>query len=384
MIVHITLVGGQTAPVYAGIVHSGADKVYLVCSKQSRLEADRIAELVGIPCSIVEMHPTDVSVIFSAVSRLYEEFKDDDVLSLNLVGGTKPWSLVFFSVFKDRPSTRFELVDQNNQIWDFSARQSEDLPPVDIDTVFKLYGNPLVKSRKFKDYTGDDKKVAEQVWAFRRRSIKAGYMAVFNRLTAVLREEWDKALQVSRSGRFEDVSGGFAEWDKDAGSVSISLADKQGLLNYEFHSPHAVSLVFNSGWFEFKIAAAVSKWKQAREIRLNCLFPLSEKDDANIKNEVDVVVSTGKKLFFFECKTSLRRPLDVDKFASVVKNYGGMGTKGILVTEEPLKEQAVKKCEEYGLLHFCVKEHMAPGHPDYWRQALISYLESEVDSINKK
>ena len=90
MIVHITLVGGQTAPVYAGIVHSGADKVYLVCSKQSRLEADRIAELVGIPCSIVEMHPTDVSVIFSAVSRLYEEFKDDDVLSLNLVGGTKP------------------------------------------------------------------------------------------------------------------------------------------------------------------------------------------------------------------------------------------------------------------------------------------------------
>lgn len=385
MHIHITLVGGQTAPVYSGIIHSKADSVVLVCSKESRGEAERISSIVEVPCAFLELHPTDVSAIFRDVTAFSEGLDRDADLSVNLVGGTKPWSLVFYSLFKDRPSTRIELVDQNNRIWDFSARKWEDLPPVDIDTVFRLYGNPLVKSRKFTDYQAEDAAVAKRVEKYRSRTFSSKCFNHFNQLTAVLDPDWDKILQTRRSGLFSIDSGNWVEWNKDTGVVRILLTDKNGQpQEAEFQSPQAVNLVFNSGWFEFKVAAALSTWKRSCEIRLNCLFPLSENQDSNIKNEVDVVVSTGRKLLFFECKTKLFRPLDVDKFASVVKNYGGMGTKGILVTWEPVTEQALKKCDEYGLLYFCIKDHFQLDKPKNWQKHLIDFLEASVDSVNKK
>ena len=384
MHIHITLVGGQTAPVYSGIIHSKAESVVLVCSKQSRSEAERISSIVEVPCSYLELHPTDVSAIFRDVKAFYEGFKSDDELSVNLVGGTKPWSLVFYSLFKDRPSTRFELVDQNNRIWDFSARKWENLPPVDIDTVFRLYGNPLVRSRRFKDYNGEDKNVTVQIESFKRRAFMNQCGNAYMSLTTAVESDWDKMLQRDRSGRFALDSNNYVTWDRDAEEVCVHLTGRREVLEKRFHSPHAVDLVFNAGWFEFKVALAVAKWNQVRDIRLNCVFPLSEQEDANIKNEVDIVVSTDNKVFFFECKTSLRKPLDVDKFASVVKNYGGLGTKGVFVTGKPLKEQALKKCEDYGLLHFCIEDYAPPVNRDYWKRALMFYLESEVDSNNKK
>jgi len=86
---------------------------------------------------------------------------------------------------------------------------------------------------------------------------------------------------------------------------------------------------------------------------------------------------------FVECKTQLFRGVDVDKFASVVKHYGGMGTKGILVSDMPLAPQAVQKCKDYGLLHFSLKDHISPTNPVLWKRMLLEYVESEIESINK-
>ena len=379
MRIHITLVGGQTAPVYSGIIHSKAEKVYLVCSRQSRGEAERIVASVSPPSILVELNPTDMAAVFYEVTRMREHLGEEDEISLNLVGGTKTWSLFFYYVFKDRPFTTFELVDQNNRIWNFDSKECEDLPPIDIDTIFRLYGNPLVKSYRYSDYSREDMKAAEKV-----RRIRLKWYPHFNTLTTTLNKDWAHSLGKDKSGRFSVNDKNYVTWDKEAGEVELSLSKKNGdAVVYKISSPRAIQIVFNCGWFESSIAEAFSMWKRALDIRLNCLFPVSEAQDANIKNEVDVVVSTGKRLLFVECKTQLFKGVDVDKFASVVKHYGGMGAKGILVTDMPLTSQTTQKCVDYGLLHFSLKDHVSPSDPFLWRTELIKYVDSEIESNNK-
>ena len=44
--IHITLVGGQSYPVYLGIVETKPERVVLLCSKETKGSAEHIAEVV--------------------------------------------------------------------------------------------------------------------------------------------------------------------------------------------------------------------------------------------------------------------------------------------------------------------------------------------------
>lgn len=138
-----------------------------------------------------------------------------------------------------------------------------------------------------------------------------------------------------------------------------------------------MSLAFNSGWFEFKVAKWLSAWDKSREICMNCKFPFKEKVD---KNETDIIVNTGSKVLFVECKTQIANATDIDKFRSVIKGYGGMGSKGLFVTDAKMSDVAKQKCEEHGILSFSLQdEHLGMSS----EKALQHLLESELYSINQ-
>jgi hypothetical protein len=71
-----------------------------------------------------------------------------------------------------------------------------------------------------------------------------------------------------------------------------------------------------------------------------------------VKNEVDIIVDAGTKLLFVECKTQVKNSTDVDKFASVVRTYGGLGSKALFVTYSPMVPEALEKCVEKGIAVF--------------------------------
>lgn len=138
-------------------------------------------------------------------------------------------------------------------------------------------------------------------------------------------------------------------------------------------------MVFNSGWFEYKVAKLLSSWDKAKEVCLNCHFPSKQKSD---KNEVDIIVNTGTKLLFVECKTQINRITDIDKFRSVVKTYGGMGSKGLFVTKEKFSDSAREKCAENAILSFSFVD------AENWNlelgKALTLLLDNELFNINTK
>lgn len=86
---------------------------------------------------------------------------------------------------------------------------------------------------------------------------------------------------------------------------------------------------------------------------MNCVFKSEQSTSKfNDKNEVDVIVNTGQKLLFVECKTKITNITDIDKFASVVRNYGGDGSKSLFVTMFEMNEQQKEKCNDNKIANY--------------------------------
>ncbi|MCF0182605.1 MAG: DUF1887 family protein [Muribaculaceae bacterium] len=150
--------------------------------------------------------------------------------------------------------------------------------------------------------------------------------------------------------------------------MEIEIKNKYNTFNKTLRSPHAFELVFNAGWFEYKVAKMLERWDKSTEVLLNCTFP--DKNNAP-KNEVDVIVNAGTKIFFIECKTQISKITDIDKFRSVVKNYGGTASKGVFITEANKKDNAKEKCDQNSVIDITL-------NPQSCVQAIFDRLDEEL------
>lgn len=376
MKVHIALVGGQAAPVYHGIVATQPDKVVYVYSKDSeRVLTQLRAEVVLQEDKLEPLHTTDPKSILQCAQDLAQKYSTDEV-TVNISSGLKSWSHFFCIVFDKMPNATVVYMDQNNVLWNYRTMQPKMGFDFDMNTLFRLYGNPLKHYTDFADYTEDDHRVAEAIESVRFYNSKQ-----FTDLLSVLKKDWDNQLVQQHSGRFVHPQGGYVEWTKDDFVRLVIMHNKKGVKKLELVSPHAVSLAFNTGWFEYKVARMLSHWKYAKDIRLNCIFPPSKNQNMTRypKNEVDIIVNTGTKLLFVECKTKLASSTNIDKFRTVVKNYGGSGSKALFITDAVMNDTEKEKCTESQILHFSLSDQSLGPNKE---QALFALLNRELFNIN--
>lgn len=377
--IHITLVGGQPAPVYHGIVATKPDKVVFIYSDESREVVDVLKKEINI--SIEELPPLDPTnpvEILRRAESLAKKYENDEV-TLNISSGLKSWSHLFGITFDKYPNVAVVYIDQNNILWNYRTMQAKTDFEFDMHTLFRLYGNSLENNyKKYSDYTDRDDNAVKRIEEVRHFSTGS-----FNSLVALLDSGKQNQLKSSVTGRFGDEkNGNFVEWEKKSSEEIVRLSlfsSKRGKKEWKIISPNAIGLVFNSGWFEYKVGKLLSTWSKAKEICLNCRFPFKQNLD---KNEVDIIVNTGTKILFVECKTQITRITDIDKFRSVVKAYGGTGSKGLFITEAKMSDIARKKCEENGILSFSFKD------AEQWNlspeKALQLLLDNELFNINTK
>lgn len=356
--IHIALVGRETSPVFKVIDILHPDKIFLICSEGqsgTSQEADNvIAQLHTRECQTSKkiFDAIDVREIYSSIEELCAEISDDDYLSINLTGGTKFWALAFYKKFADRRNTNMFLISQNNTLCNVMTNECVDFTALDLDTLIALYGNSMY-FKKFEDYNSDDDIAVRQI-----ENIRKFNYPVFNKLAANLRDSYRHELQYKGSGEFGDEFGNSILWSKPD-FVDVVLKKKNGTsLMERILSPNAVSLFFNSGWFEYKVAKMISGWDKAREIRLNCRFPMKSGMPSSDKNEVDIIVATDIKPIFIECKTQTEDSTVIDKFATVVDNYGGSACKALFITDQKLKNDIIpSKCKDLDIVTYCLAEH---------------------------
>lgn len=369
--IHIALVGGQSMPVFLSIRETSPDEIILIHSVNSQRSVQHIESCFPNKCHQKELDPVDYEAITTAVRELLETYRQDEI-TINLSGGTKPWALSFALQAQGMNNVSLLYIDQNGVCYDYTHHKKWTSHDLDMRSLMQFNGQWPETHTSLKDYTDADMNVLHQVKTFRRYNYKD-----FNLLT-IPDKSWKKTLNNQQKGSHETQNGSYIKWDKTANCVSLSMQGRWGYKNRTFESPHVFQIVFNSGWFEYEIAQMVSKWKYAKEVWLNVVYPYNNKLP---KNEIDIVVSTGYKLLMIECKTQIFDNTDIDKFHTAVKNYGGMGCKALFITEARMTSQAKEKCADSDIMPFSLQEHQDRATP---QEVLFLQLNKELFNINTK
>lgn len=364
--IHITLVGGQPSPVYNGILSTMPEKVIFVCSEDSKDVAIRIQNEIQLESDIIYISPSDMLEISNTVSDLYNKYKEDD-LSLNLTGGAKLWMLLSYKVFIKNELAYLFYIDQNNLEWNLRSAVNKKIS-FNPNKLFELQGTPLRHYRPISLYNEEDDSMIPLIESARKFNPGA-----FNYLFTTLNFDFKQRLSEKESDTFIAQNGSWAEWNKESEEVEVHLMTRYNTWHQTLSSPNIIKLIFNAGWFEYKVASLFKE--RYKDIRLNCLF---ESENEQTKNEVDIIINTGTKLLFVECKTKLSKITDIDKFHSVVKNYGGMGSKALFITDFPMEPVSLEKCKDNDVLAFSLQ-----GRTNA-KKDLYTLLDIELNRINKK
>ena len=83
MKVHITLVGGQTAPVYHTIAALRPDYIVYIYSENTQKELSRLKGEISIDSEEIKFHPTDIQKIKSETEKLHFNGKMVNTLASN-------------------------------------------------------------------------------------------------------------------------------------------------------------------------------------------------------------------------------------------------------------------------------------------------------------
>lgn len=380
--IHITLVGGQPAPVYQGIRATEPDKIIYIYSDESKEVLDNIKKEINIDSNKLKLDVTDPTKIKKRAEELAKKYANDEV-TVNISSGLKSWSHWFSVIFDKYENASVVYIDQNNLLWNYRSMESFECSTIDMLTLFRLYGNSIDKKNytPLESYTKEDYDAVLEIEKIR----KINY-PVFNRLT-ILDNRSQNILRNQKNGSFKDhATNSEITWDKDSKKVELKIVKKNQSHRFDIYSPHSTDLIFSAGWFELKIAKMLSKWNKAKEIYLNCRFQSKDRID---KNEVDILVYTGSKILFVECKTQITNNTDIDKFRSVIKGYGGTGSKGLFITDAKMSNIAKEKCEERNILSFSLQdEHLDLSQKEQVKispeDALYRLLDDNLKSINTR
>lgn len=378
----IALVGGSPTPVYQGVLHLKPDQVLLVHSQASKETAQNIRKQLPMYADkdvlMFEMSDNDLEKMYQTAELIEQSIPKGITVSMNITGGMKLWSVIFNNVFRrKRRSCHTFFIGQNGTFFDLKEKVSKGKVEFDMDAQFKILGHSLDEYTSLSDYTSEDFDVLNRIqnWGFSDK-----YHYPLFKLTAEFAEQYKEANKdtcFKMDFSYKDKYNNTISWKASLHSFDIVLMGN----TQTFSSPHAEHIVLNTGWFELYTARMISKKFGAENVRLNCIF----RNTHNLpKNEIDIIVNTGQKLIFVECKTQVAKSVDVDKFNSAVRNYGGLGSRPLFVTNSPMKADAKEKCEDYRITTFHFVNPANPMSQTEKAEALAKVIEDLNKTWNYK
>lgn len=413
--VHITLVGGQQYPIYVGIKEAHPDKLVMVCSEQSEKDAVRISREVGMDESNVTMVLCDADDVSSAnqvikesiVHNIIDRFSDCEY-TVSLTGGPKPWSLFLLKFLYGRNNVRLMYYSQNGDQCDLiNASQKQSEIPLDMDILFRLKNAEAKHYRKFCEFSEDDFGVITKIDEFlsKNKDLIACFSVMTNPVQPQNRsqiqsgfcyppeESGDSNPKIKFGKMNRKFSGSSLNFyiengrEKADGTIHIKKKNDDFSQDFYFEAPHLKDLLFFAGWFEVMVARMLSVWKRGKDIRVGVRFDFA--NSMKMKNEIDIIMNTGNKLLFVECKTKILHLTDLDKFSNVVKTYGGTGSKALFVSYFGIDKDVEEKCGATDIIFFSIADararwkaqHVEAGNSRYVVEQMNFDVQKEFNEL---
>ncbi len=373
--IQIANIGGQPLPVLQGITEFPCDKVLLLHSNESLAVAEKIKSTLPGDfrlCPIV--NPNDYFEILQLCEKLSNEYPDSQFYA-NISGGTKIMSLALFTFFKGQHSNnQIFHIDQNGIVHFLTENKSKPLQNfLPIQSFIDYSGQKIKSMTKFEDIDPKLFECKDVVKKFFER-----WDPEYLKLSKLYFEYSRHSIGYENFELINNHSYSSVKWSKEEDELIFSFYRKFKAEpeEYCFSGKESIGIALEAKWFELEVAEVLSKWFKTKELVWSLVVPYKDGQD---KNEIDVIVNTGTKLLFVECKTQISDIKDIDKFRNVTKNYGGLGAKSILVTYSKPPNRFFEKCHDNNILlfYFCERNRIVNSTIDLYR-----FLDDEITKTN--
>lgn len=329
----ITLLGGQILPVYLGILEKKPDEVHVLYTKETRQLLPRLINV--FPKTRIHSHqvdPYDFLGIKELVTNIILENEKDE-FQLNLTSGTKVMALACQAVVSLLDYEVF-YIDQKHRLFSITH---ESFSPVNslvkINTFLALSGHKNFNYSDYSDFTKEEKEFAYKI--FEQTKYKSGMQKAFEAVS-------------SQSKKADSIT----EFNFSNSNLSIAWKNKNlqiDLPNYNLkcYSKSAFNIAFGGLWWELVVADVTYKWSKSIEQMIG--VSIQTNSTLVTKNEIDIVLNTGKNLIFVECKSGNVNQGDINKIRAVNRLYGGVSSKSILVCRYIPRKDLLEKCKDLGI-----------------------------------
>lgn len=337
----LALLGGQLAPIYLGIRERNPEHVHLFYSTELS-EKVRIleAQFNSIQFSRHLVDPYSFEEINSLVESLVIEYGEDE-WELNLTGGTKVMTLAAHNIFKELEYESFYL-DQKNRMFFFKNKEYKSVEiNIKIITFLKLSGHTKIRKNTLSAFDKEEFNIAIQMLDMMKDN---GVNALFRKISYEVKDHWQKSYFK------KNEKGDFVDWNNDI------LRIKTNKTNVTLCHKNAFRICFSGLWWELVVAQIVRKWDKKKEMLVGVEL-LANSDQKFAKNEIDIILNTGKKMIFIECKSGNVKQEDINKMRVVKRLYGGISSRSILVCCQLPRKDVLEKCQDLGIDVFALQRY---------------------------
>ena len=294
--VHVCLVSDQPIPNLTTSLQFKPDTVVLLTTKEMKEKSkqiDRVLTDKGLEVSTVMMEAYDINNVITVSENLLDEYKNDEV-SLNITGGTKIETLGTFQAFYTAGKTIFYVDTRGNKILKLFPESEQTEYPIDVTIPIKDY--LAAYGFTIHSYVKDDH------YIYKRKEL-TNYLAHITGHKNNIIGELNYRLHEFNENSSLPVTANIPKHEKldslleDLDSVVIKSKDKITIGTYD-------DLRYLKGiWFEeyiYMLAKAVG----ADEVKLNVEGKWITKGSHPPKNEFDILLAKGTRLFYISCKTA--------------------------------------------------------------------------------
>lgn len=372
--IHLVLISAQAVPNITPILdeRSKPNQVIMLVSPDMQNRAEQLESIYkprGIKVGYWPIQDAwDIEHIRNRVMELLIKY-EDDAITLNATGGTKPMSIAAYEVFRSFEKSIFYIhPEQDRLIWMYP----QDKPAFDLVDRIKLkeyliaYGATHVNevhkggvSQALRHLSGE---LIERITHYSDALSTLNYFAAMADKNRLLSPELDG-----------DLNRNYIFWDL------VERFQQAGLLQQEdnrlrFNNEEDRFMV-NGGWLEMHAYAICLNLKKQLGIQdvARSIEVKRQQGKSEVLNEIDVGFLQNNRLFLLECKTKVysghNRKHDegaevLYKLDSLRDLLGGLQAQAMLVSVKKLKKHNLSRAKELQI-QYC-------GHED------LKFLEQKI------
>lgn len=349
------LLGEQTIPVFFGLRQFQAENNIILTTTEYEPVAQRLSKVAGIePAPVIIPDPFKPAATLKAISEQVEKLPPDAKVAVNMTGGTK-------LMFAGALSACWELgldpfyfeIRHHNVIF---LRDGSSIPFVGISNIEDFIAASDFVTLKHGRWPSEpnavrNRRLAVTPTIWQEREALRGLYTKKDFLEFV--GKYDKHQPAHEK---DDLTFEF-KWKSGEASIAKGAAPKLVLNERAIEVPRRGFFPFiQGGWLEeyvYSLLAPLQDEGLISDIRIG--YEPNYPDGVSNTwgaQEFDCTFTDGKRLWIVECKAGPVRQEAIQKLQNILRTYGGIAARGLLVSSLPLSDALQKRVDNIDSITF--------------------------------